>query len=111
VLPERVLAARERKATLRCPAVFSIAAAPRFDAMLEDSAPSPRSTLAVIVRGAYGALDLAPQAAGLLAVSLGLSRVYADDAAMLEAAMPVYDALYAWCRDAQGEPHSWNYPS
>jgi len=44
-------------------------------------------------------------------VSLGLSRVYADDAAMLEAAMPVYDALYAWCREAQDEPRSRNYSS
>lgn len=85
-----------------------------FDAMLEDfQLREPAlDALAVIVRGADTArLDLAPQAAGLLAVSLGLSRVYADDAAMLEAAMPVYDALYAWCREAQGEPHSWNYPS
>ena len=65
--------------------------------------------LARIVRGAdTDRLDLAPQSAGLKAVSLGLSRLHADDHAMLEAAMPVYDALYAWCREAQGEPHSWN---
>jgi len=85
-----------------------------FDAMLEDfQLREPAlDALAVIVRGADTArLDLAPQAAGLLAVSLGLSRNFADDAAMLEAAMPVYDALYAWCREAQSEPHSWNYPS
>jgi len=65
--------------------------------------------LARIVRGAdTDRLSLAPQSAGLLAFSLGLSRVHAeDDHAMLEAAMPLYDALYAWCRDAQGEPHSW----
>lgn len=65
--------------------------------------------LARIVRGAdTDRLDLAPQSAGLLAFSLGLSRLHAnDDHAMLEAAMPMYDALYAWCRDAQGEPHSW----
>lgn len=57
------------------------------------------------------ALDLVPQSAGLLALSLGLSRLYAhDDHAMLEAAMPLYDALYAWCRDrvaAQDEAHNW----
>ena len=66
--------------------------------------------LARIVRGAdTDRLDLAPQSAGLLAFSLGLSRLHAaDDHAMLEAAMPLYDALYAWCRSAQGEPHSWN---
>jgi rhodanese-related sulfurtransferase len=82
-----------------------------FDAMIEDFGlrDPALDTLAVIVRGADTArLDLAPQAAGLLAVSLGLSRNFADDAAMLEAAMPVYDALYAWCREARGEPHSRN---
>jgi rhodanese-related sulfurtransferase len=64
--------------------------------------------LAQIVRGAdTDRLDLAPQAAGLLAVSLGLSRLHADDHAMLEAAMPVYDALFAWCRSAQAETHVW----
>jgi len=63
--------------------------------------------LAVIVRGAdTAALDLAPQAAGLLAVSLGLSRMYRDDLAQLEAAMGLYDALYRWARDATGETHS-----
>jgi rhodanese-related sulfurtransferase len=66
--------------------------------------------LAVIVRGADTArLDLAPQAAGLLAVSLGLSRRYRDDHQMLEQGMVVYDALYAWCREglAPNEPRSW----
>ena len=57
--------------------------------------------LATIVRGAdTGTLDLAAQAPGLLAVSLGLSRMIADDHAMLRFGMLVYDALYAWCRDA-----------
>ena len=67
------------------------------------------NVLAHIVRGAdTDRLELAPQSAGLLAFSLGLSRLHTgDDHAMLEAAMPLYDALYAWCRDAQGEPHSW----
>jgi rhodanese-related sulfurtransferase len=64
--------------------------------------------LAVIVRGADTARpDLAPQAAGLLAVSLGLSRLYADDVAQLDAGMLVYDALYRWCRDAMDETHDW----
>jgi rhodanese-related sulfurtransferase len=65
--------------------------------------------LAAIVRGAdTGRLDLAPQASGLLAISLGLSAVHAqDDHAMLDAAMPVYDALYAWCRSLQHETHNW----
>jgi hypothetical protein len=55
--------------------------------------------LAVIVRGAdTDRLDLAPQCAGLLAISLGLSRNFADDHEMLRHGMVVYDALYAWCR-------------
>ena len=65
--------------------------------------------LATILRGAdTGTLDLAAQAPGLLAVSLGLSRMIADDHAMLRWGMLVYDALYAWCRDAVGETHGWN---
>ena len=65
--------------------------------------------LAVIVRGADTArLELAPQAAGLLAVSLGLSRNFKDDHEMLKHGMVVYDALYAWCREGQDETHTWN---
>jgi len=67
------------------------------------------AALAAVVRGAdTGMLGLAPQAPGLLAVSLGLSRMIADDHAMLRFGMLVYDALYAWCRDAAGEAHGWN---
>ena len=56
--------------------------------------------LATIVRGADTArLDLAPQAPGLAAISLGLSRNFADDHEMLKHGMVMYDALYAWCRD------------
>jgi len=65
--------------------------------------------LALIVRGADTAkLDLAPQAPGLAAVSIGLSRIFPDDAEMLKHGMVVYDALYAWCKDGQEEAHSWN---
>ena len=54
----------------------------------------PLAHLARIVRGADTARpDLAPQAAGLLAASLGLSRMYRDDLAQLEAGMLLYDAL------------------
>ncbi len=64
--------------------------------------------LALIVRGAdTSRLDLAPQSAGLYAISLGLSNVYADDHEMLRHGMVVYDALYAWCRSCQGETHNW----
>lgn len=65
--------------------------------------------LATIVRGAdTGELGLAPQAPGLLAVSLGLSRLYADDHEMLSHGMVMYDALYAWCKDGKQETHTWN---
>lgn len=64
--------------------------------------------LAVIVRGAdTSRLDLAPQSAGLFAISLGLSARYSDDHEMLRHGLVVYDALYAWCQSCQGETHSW----
>ena len=64
--------------------------------------------LAIIVRGADTARpELAPQCAGLLAASLGLSRIYADDHEQLDAGMLLYDAFYRWCRDAVDETHDW----
>ncbi|HET7200096.1 MAG TPA: chromate resistance protein ChrB domain-containing protein [Burkholderiales bacterium] len=64
--------------------------------------------LALIVRGADTArLDLAPQAAGLAAISLGLSRNFADDHQMLKHGLVMYDALYAWCKSGQDEVHTW----
>lgn len=64
--------------------------------------------LAAIVRGADTARpNLVPEAAGLLAASLGLSRMYADDLEQLEAGMLLYDAFYRWCRDATDETHNW----
>ncbi len=65
-------------------------------------------TLALIVRAAdTDNHDLAPQAAGLLAISVGLSRMYRDDTEQLEAGMAIYDALYRWARDGQDEGHTW----
>jgi rhodanese-related sulfurtransferase len=65
--------------------------------------------LALIVRGAdTGRLDIAPQAAGLAAISLGLSRNYKNDHEMLEHGMVMYDALYAWCKQGKDEVHTWN---
>jgi hypothetical protein len=64
--------------------------------------------LADIVRGAdTNRHDLAPEAAGLLAASLGLSRMYRDDLAQLEAGMMLYDAFFRWSRDATEEGHDW----
>lgn len=65
--------------------------------------------LATIVRGADTARpDLAPECAGLLAVSLGLSRLFQDDHEMLRHGFVLYDAIYAWLREARDERHTWN---
>jgi hypothetical protein len=75
----------------------------RFD--LEDSA---LLKLAVIVRGAdTSRLDLAPQSAGLYAISLGMSATFQDDQEMLRHGLVMYDALYAWCARLEDETHSW----
>jgi rhodanese-related sulfurtransferase len=81
-----------------------------FDIMVEEFGLRTEALLrlATIVRGADTAnLALAPEAAGLLAASLGLSRMYTDDLAQLEAGLTLYDAFYRWCRDATDETHSW----
>lgn len=81
-----------------------------FDTMIEEFglASLALDQLATIVRAADTArLDLAPQAAGFLAASLGVSRMFRDDLEQLEAGMLLYDAFYRWCRDATDETHSW----
>ena len=65
--------------------------------------------LATIVRGAdTSRLELAPQCAGLLAISLGLSHNFANDHEMLRHGFVVYDALYAWLKHVRDEKHDWN---
>ncbi len=65
--------------------------------------------LAEIVRGAdTDRFDLAPQSAGLWAISAGLSHNFPDDHAMLEIGSKIYDALYSWATHAQAERHTWN---
>jgi rhodanese-related sulfurtransferase len=81
-----------------------------FDTMVDEFGlgTPPLLRLATMVRGADTArLELSPEAPGLLAASLGLSRMYADDLEQLEAGMLLYDALYRWCRDATDETHNW----
>jgi rhodanese-related sulfurtransferase len=81
-----------------------------FDVMLDEFALHTEALdrLALIVRGADTARpDLAPEAAGLLAASLGLSRMHRDDLAQLDAGCALYDAFYRWCRDATDETHNW----
>lgn len=82
-----------------------------FDAFLEqyELRDPALADLAAIVRGAdTDRLDLAPQCPGLLAISLGLSRLFADDHEQLRHGFVVYDALYAWLREARDERHDWN---
>lgn len=82
-----------------------------FDAFLvkyglEDPA---LARLAGIVRAAdTDTLDRSPPAAGLLAISLGLGANITDDQELLEAALPLYDALYTWCQSLAGERHGWH---
>ena len=81
-----------------------------FDTMIDEWALRSKALdrLATLVRGAdTDRHDLAPEAAGLLAASLGLSRMYRDDLAQLEAGMGIYDAFYRWARDAFEESHDW----
>jgi rhodanese-related sulfurtransferase len=81
-----------------------------FDTMIEEFKLdiAPLHKLATIVRGAdTDRHDLAPEAAGLMAASLGLSRMYRDDLEQLEAGMHLYDAFYRWTRDATDEVHTW----
>lgn len=82
-----------------------------FDVMVEALGLAPFAALqhlAVIVRGAdTGQPQLVPEAAGLLAASLGLSRMFADDLEQLEAGLLLYDCFYRWCRDATDETHNW----
>lgn len=81
-----------------------------FDVMIEEFGleTAPLKRLATMVRAADTArLDLSPEAPGLLAASLGLSRMYADDLKQLEAGVALYDAFYRWCRDASDETHNW----
>lgn len=81
-----------------------------FDTLLDEFGldDATLSRLARIVRGADTArLDLEPEAAGLLAVSLGLSAMEDDDHAQLDKGMIIYDPLFAWLRKASDETHNW----
>jgi hypothetical protein len=111
---DRVLAEAERKNAepYDIPGVRFSHRGPRcsFDAFIEDFElrEDALDVVATIVRGAdTGALSLAPEAAGLLAVSLGLSQQFPDDQEMLRAGLVIYDALYAWARNARTERHGW----
>lgn len=81
-----------------------------FDVMVKEFGLStpPLERLATMVRAAdTDRLDLSPEAPGLLAASLGLSRMYDDDLEQLSAGLLLYDAFFRWCRDATKETHNW----
>ncbi len=81
-----------------------------FDAFLEYFAldDAGLATLAPIVRGAdTDRHGLAPEAAGLHALSLGLAANFADDQELLAQGLVIYDALYSWATRAKGERHDW----
>lgn len=85
-----------------------------FDAFLEkhDIEDVALRRLAEIVRAAdTDTLDRSPQAPGLLAISLGLSANISDDQELLKVGLPIYDALYTWCRSMSAEHHGWHAPT
>jgi hypothetical protein len=76
----------------------------RFD-LLKDPG---LAAVAPIVRGAdTDRHNIAPEAAGLHAISLGLAHNHNDDHALLQQGRVIYDALYAWATQARGERHAW----
>jgi len=82
-----------------------------FDALLHAFGISTPglNRLASIVRAAdTGRPRASPEASGLLAISLGMSRLYGSDVEMLEAGMLVYDSLYTWCAFGHQERHTWS---
>lgn len=81
-----------------------------FDTMLDEFElhSDALDRMALVIRGAdTNRHDLAPEAAGLLALSVGLSRQYRDDHEQLAAGLHLYDALYRWARDGFAETHDW----
>ena len=81
-----------------------------FDTMLDtwNLRTEALDRLSLVVRGAdTNRHDLHPAAAGLLAISVGLSRQYRDDQAQLKTGLQLYDALYRWARDGHDESHDW----
>jgi rhodanese-related sulfurtransferase len=81
-----------------------------FDALLDDFQLHTEALdrMALVIRAAdTDRHDLAPQAAGLLALSVGLSRMFRDDLQQLASGMALYDALYRWARDGHDEGHDW----
>lgn len=79
-----------------------------FDYIVKKHTDPAVGQIAKIIRGAdTDRFELAPQAAGLWAISAGLSHNYKDDHEMLATGMKIYDALYSWAKYVQDEKHTW----
>jgi hypothetical protein len=64
--------------------------------------------MARVIRAAdSNQIETIPQAAGLLALSIGLSKLYRNDNTQLAAGLTLYDMLYLWARDGVNETHDW----
>lgn len=80
-----------------------------FDTMLEEfelNIPALKQMARIIRAADINKLNLVPEANGLLAISLGLSRMYKNDLEQTKAGMLIYDALYRWAREAADESHN-----
>src|SRR6516165_1626926 len=115
VLPSRVLAVAKNEGAIPfdVPGVELTHEGPlcSFDAFLEKYhlEDAALAHLAEIVRAAdTDTLDRSAQAPGLLAISLGRGANIPNDQELLKTALPVYDALYTWCRTLGSERHGWN---
>jgi len=68
--------------------------------------------IAAIVRGAdTDRHDFAPQASGLSAIFLGLSKNIPDDYELLELGMKIYDGLYTWAKYLHKKKHTEDAPA
>jgi hypothetical protein len=80
-----------------------------FEVLIEDHALTGDPALALMARIVHGAdiaedRDATPESRGLLAIAEGFALLGLPDQEQLALELPVYDALYAWCREAVGAP-------
>lgn len=73
-----------------------------FEVLIEEHGLD-EPALALLARIVHGAdvaedRDVTPESRGLLAIAEGFSLLELDDHRQLELSLPVYDALYAWCK-------------
>jgi hypothetical protein len=74
-----------------------------FEVLIDEYRLGDDPALALMARVVHGAdvsedRDATPQSSGLLAIADGFALLGLDDHRQLKLELPVYDALYAWCR-------------